>query len=229
MGGQNEIEQYDALANLPAGSLAGKPLYVLTSSRSISAAEAFAALASDNAIGEVVGETTAGAAYRNSFFPIAKQYLLSVSVGRGEVGPSKLDWEGTGIAPTIPSAAAEALDTAHLHALRKLAESAAPHQGRMMAAKAALIEARLNPPTPALPLAAYAGAFADRTISVEGEAFYSQRQGRSRTRLFAVAPNRFILESDPLTQLEFSGADAGVDTVTIIRADGSRQEQQRTG
>jgi hypothetical protein len=89
MGGGKAPTHHAALRELPAGRLSGKPLYVLTSKMSISAAEAFAALVQDYHVGDIVGETTAGAAYRNSYFPIAGKYLLSVSVGRGEIGPSK--------------------------------------------------------------------------------------------------------------------------------------------
>lgn len=228
MGGNAEAERYAALANQPAGSLRGKPLYVLTSRMSISAAEAFAALVRDYKIGEVVGETTAGAAYRNSFYPIAKQYMLSVSVGRGEVGPSKLDWEGVGIEPSIPTEAGQALDAAHLHALRGLVPNAAPSERRMLEGKAAVLQARLDPIKPVLPLEAYTGKFHDRTISVEDGALYSQRTGGPRSKLLAVAENRFIMESDPSTLLEFTAAGDRIASVEVVRADGSRQRHDRT-
>jgi hypothetical protein len=228
MGGRAEAERYVASGNQPAGSLRGKPLYVLTSRMSISAAEAFAALVQDYEIGQVVGEQTAGAAYRNSFYPIANQYMLSVSVGRGEVGPSKLDWEGVGIEPSIPAEGGQALDTAHLHALRGLAPRAAPPERRMLEGKAAVLQAHLNPIRPVLPLQAYAGEFHDRTISAEGEVLYSQRRGGPRTKLLAVAENRFIMENDPSTQLEFTAAGERIAAVEVIRADGSRQRQDRT-
>lgn len=228
MGGNAEAERYAALANQPAGSLRGKPLYVLTSRMSISAAEAFAALVRDYEIGDVVGEKTAGAAYRNSFFPIAKQYMLSVSVGRGEVGPSKLDWEGVGIEPSITAEAGQALDVAHLHALRGLAPNAAPPERTMLEGKAAVLQARLDPVEPVLPLQAYAGEFHDRTISAEDGALYSQRTGGPGTKLLAVAENRFIMENDPSTQLEFTATGDRIASVEVIRADGSRQRQDRT-
>jgi hypothetical protein len=227
MGGGNEPQQHDAIAELPAGRLLGKPLYVLTSRMSISAAEAFAALVKDYGVGEIVGETTAGAAYRNSFFPIAGQYLLSVSVGRGEVGPSRLDWEGTGIAPTIAADAGNALDAAHMSALRKLALDAPQPDRMMMEARATMLGAKLNPEQTAHPLAAYSGQFGDRAITVEGEALFSQRRGGPKTRLLPLGANAFIMETDPTTRVEYAVLDGHASALEVVRANGSRQRHAR--
>lgn len=227
MGGGKAPQQHDALAELPAGRLLGKPLYVLTSRMSISAAEAFAALVKDYGVGEIVGETTAGAAYRNSFFPIAGQYLLSVSVGRGEVGPSKLDWEGTGIEPTVAIDAGNAIEAAHMNALRKLAQNA-PQPGRMMMeAKATMLAAKLNPAQAAHPLAAYTGQFGDRAITAEGEALFSQRSNGPKTRLLPLGADAFIMEGDPMTRLEYAVLDGRANAMEVVRADGSRQKHER--
>ena len=227
MGGGKAPQQHDALGELPAGRLLGKPLYVLTSRMSISAAEAFAALVKDYGVGEIVGETTAGAAYRNSFFPIAGQYLLSVSVGRGEVGPSKLDWEGTGIAPTVAIDAGNALETAHMNALRKLAENAPQPDRMMMEAKATMLAAKLNPAQAAHPLAAYTGQFGDRAITAEGGALFSQRRNGPKTRLLPLGADAFIMEGDPMTRLEYAVLDGRANAMEVIRADGSRQKHER--
>jgi hypothetical protein len=225
MGGGKTPEHEVALAALPAGRMTGKPLYVLTSRMSISAAEAFAAIVRSEKLGEVVGETTAGAAYRNSYFPVAGRYLLSVSVGRGVVGEG--DWEGTGIAPTVAADAGQALDTAHLHALRKVAAAAAGPDRHRMEAKAALLDAQLHPVKPALPLEAYAGGYGDRTISLDGGGLHYQRQGGPKTALVPLGDNLFIVAGDPSTRVEFAASGATAKSLDVIRSDGSRQTQER--
>ena len=227
-GGGKAPEHNPSLAKLPAGRLLGKPLYILTSNRSISAAEAFAALVKDYKVGEIVGESTAGAAYRNTFFPIAGKYLLSVSVARGEVGPSKLDWEGTGIAPTIKADMASAPEAAHLAALRKLSASAQGPEKMMIQAKAAALEAKLSPSKAAHPLAAYSGNYDDRVITMEGDALFGQRAGGPRTRLLPVGGDAFIMESDPSTRVEYAVVNGKATTMEVIRGDGSRQKHQRS-
>jgi hypothetical protein len=229
MGGGNAPQHHTAVSTLPAGRLLGKPLYVLTSRMSISAAEAFAALVKDYGVGEVVGETTAGAAYRNSFFPIAGRYLLSVSVGRGEVGPSKVDWEGTGIAPTIAADMGNALDAAHLAALRKLSPQAPPPERMMIDAKATMLAAKVNPVQAAHPLTAYSGRYGNRSVVVEGEALYSQRDNGPKTRLLPLGGDAFVMETDPMTRVEYAVVDGRANTMEVIRGDGSRQTHGRIG
>ena len=217
-----------ALGELPAGKMLGKPVYVLTSKMSISAAEAFAQLVKDYKVGEIVGEKTAGAAYRNSFFPIAKQYMLSVSVGRGEVGPSKFDWEGVGIEPTIKSGMVEALDAAHLAALRKVAATASGPEKMMAEAKARVLDAKLSPQKAAHALAAYVGRYQDRVVTIEGDALFGQRDNGPKTRLLPVGGDAFIMESDPMTRVEYAVVGGRASVMEVIRGDGSRQKTERT-
>jgi len=228
MGGGRKPEKEYAVAKLPAGRLIGKPLYVLTSKISISAAEAFAGHVTGYRLGDVVGETTAGAAYRNMFVPIAGQYMLSVSSGRAVLAATGGDWEGKGIKPTIPAEMGKAVDVAHLHALKKLAAVAPGHEKGRMEAKAALLAAKLEPATPALPLPAYAGRFGERTISVDSGALHSQRRGGPKSRLVPLGGNRFLIEADPSTKLDFVVAGGAAPAVEVIRGDGTRMTEART-
>ena len=118
-------DTWKSLGSLPAGSLAGKPLYVLTGGRSASAAEEFIGHVNGFKLGELVGENTAGAGYRNEFFPVAGGYVISVSVGRAVLASTGKDWEKVGIAPTIKASQDNALEVAQVNALRKLAAKAA--------------------------------------------------------------------------------------------------------
>lgn len=131
------VDRVSTEAELPAGRLTGKPLYVLTSSHSASAAEEFAAHVVSHKVGDIVGEATAGAAFRNDFFPIAGRYVLSLSVGRPVLAVTGGNWEGKGIAPTIASDPAGALEIAHLAAVRRMAEKAPPHEKGQLEALAA--------------------------------------------------------------------------------------------
>ncbi|WP_204321911.1 S41 family peptidase, partial [Streptococcus pneumoniae] len=57
------------------------PLYVLTSNRAASAAEEFVSHVARLGFGTLVGETTAGAAYRNEHYAVPGGFVISVSVG----------------------------------------------------------------------------------------------------------------------------------------------------
>jgi hypothetical protein len=226
--GASGIDRVATHGELPAGRMIGKPLYVLTSSRSASAAEEFAGHVAGFKLGELVGETTAGAAFRNEFFTVPGGYVLSVSVGRPELAATGGDWEGKGIAPTLKTEFSKALDVAHLHALRRLAKTVPPQEKPQLEGAATLLAARIEPIKPALPLAAYAGRFGERTVSVENGRLVFQRAGGPKSELITLGPNLFALEMDPMTRLDFTVSGDAAPSFDLIRGDGSRMKQTRT-
>lgn len=203
MNGNPSPDRLATLKDLPAGRMVGKPLYVLTSGGSASAAEEFSGHIGGYRIGELVGETTAGAGFRNELVPIAGRFVLSVSVGRAVLASTGKDWEAVGIAPTIKTAVPAALDVAHAHALKRLAAAAPSAERARLEAIADGVAARAEARTPALPIAAYAGSYGERAVIAEEGRLYYQRGGRARTRLIPLGGNVFAFDSDPALRLSF--------------------------
>jgi hypothetical protein len=203
MNGEPTPDRLSTLANVPAGRMVDKPLYVLTSGGTASAAEEFAGHVAGYRLGELVGETTAGAGFRNEIVPISGGFVLSVSVGRAVLASTGRDWEAVGIAPTIPTPVGDALEIAQAHALRRLAAAAqGPDRTRLVAA-ADSIAARLERRPTALPLSAYAGEYGERVIALDGDGLIYRRGQRPPTRLVALGGNRFAFDDDPVFQLDF--------------------------
>ncbi len=204
MNGRADPDRLETLAELPAGRMVGKPLYVLISNGTASAAEEFAGHVAGYRIGELIGETSAGAGFRNDLVPVAGDFVLSVSVGRAVLASTGRDWEAVGHAPTVATPIAGALDVGHALALRRLAASApaGPERVRLEAA-AEGIAARGERRTPALPLAAYAGSYGDRAILAEEGRLYYRRGQRSPVALIALGGNRFTFDNDPAARLDF--------------------------
>jgi hypothetical protein len=215
MGGSPEPDRLSTLAELPAGRMIGKPLYVLTSSGSASAAEEFTGHVAGFRIGETVGATTAGAAFRNELVPVAGGYVLSVSIGRPVLAATGGDWEAAGIAPTVPAQIAQALDVAQLHALRRLAAEAPEPQRAQRTALAEAIEARLETRAPARALDAYAGSFGLRRVTAENGRLYYQVEDRPRVALIPLGGDRFALESSPATRLEFEAMQGTISAFVL--------------
>jgi hypothetical protein len=203
MNGNPTPDRLATLKELPAGRMVGKPLYVLTSGGSASAAEEFSGHIGGYKLGELVGETTAGAGFRNELVPVAGRFVLSVSVGRAVLASTGKDWEAVGIAPTIKTPVPAALDVAHAHALRKLAAAAPAGERARLEGIAEGIAARAEARTPALPLAAYAGSYGERSVTAEEGRLYYQRGGRARTRLIPLGGNLFAFDTDPALRLAF--------------------------
>jgi hypothetical protein len=226
--GARGVDVRSTLASLPAGRMVGKPLYVLTSGMSASAAEEFAGHVAGFEIGEVIGAPTAGAAFRNRFFPVSGGFVISVSVGRPLLASTGKDWEGAGIRPTTAVDPDKALEVAQLHALRKLAMGASPKDKSALEAQAIMLAAQLDPVATALPLPAYAGRFGERSITLKEGALAYQRGDGPSARLIAVGPNAFVLDRDPTVRIEFKVAGSETSGLDLIRGDGSRVSEART-
>jgi hypothetical protein len=97
--------------------LADKPVYVLTSGSTISAAEQFCYDLKMLKRVTLVGETTRGSAHAGVFHRIDDHFGMGIPEARATNPFSKTDWEGTGVEPDVKVKAAEALETAE-----KLAE-----------------------------------------------------------------------------------------------------------
>lgn len=216
MNGKASPDTTATLKELKAPRMIGKPLYVLTSGSSASAAEEFAGHVAGYTLGELVGENTAGAGFRNALVPVGGEFVLSVSVGRAVLASTGKDWEAVGHAPSMKTPLAGALHTAQSHALRRLA-AAAPEQARpQMMAVAEAMAARVERRSPALPLSAYAGSFGERKIALEGEALFYQNGEGMRQRLVPLGGNRFSFDEDPGFRVDFAAADGRTNAIELV-------------
>ncbi|QNP47072.1 hypothetical protein H9L14_05175 [Sphingomonas sediminicola] len=195
---------------------------MLTGGRSASAAEEFIGHVNGFKLGELVGENTAGAGYRNEFFPVAGGYVISVSVGRAVLASTGKDWEKVGIAPTIKASQDNALEVAQVNALRKLAAKAAGPDKTMLEGSAQVLEAQLTPVSTALPLPQYVGVYGVRHITNDDGALIFQREGGPKGKLVAVGPNEFAFAEDPMQRVKFKVAGNNATELELIRGDGSR-------
>jgi hypothetical protein len=87
----------------------GKPVFVLTSKRTFSAAEYLSNVLRNLRQATLIGETTGGGAHLVETRRIDDHFLVRLPTGRPV---TKTDWEGTGVEPDVKVAAADALDEA---------------------------------------------------------------------------------------------------------------------
>jgi Peptidase family S41/N-terminal domain of Peptidase_S41 in eukaryotic IRBP len=98
--------------------LADKPVYVLTSASTVSAAEQFCYDLKMLKRVTLVGETTRGSTHAGVFHRIDNHFGMGIPEVRAVNPYSKSDWEATGVEPDVKVKAMDALETAE-----KLAES----------------------------------------------------------------------------------------------------------
>jgi hypothetical protein len=120
----NETHQWWTLPYVPGQRFVGKPVYVLTSRQTFSAAEECTYNLKNLKRATVVGETTGGGAHPGGTQRINDHFAAFIPVGRAINPVSKTNWEGTGVRPDVEVRAPLALKTAHLAAVKALAEKA---------------------------------------------------------------------------------------------------------
>ena len=108
----DKTKQFWTLSHVPGKRLATQPAYVLTSSRTFSAAEEFSYNLQQLDRATIVGETTGGGAHPVSGHRIDDRFRIMVPFARAINPISSTNWEGVGVKPDVGASAAEALGKA---------------------------------------------------------------------------------------------------------------------
>ena len=126
----NRTQQYWTLQYVPGRRYLGKPVYILTSKRTFSAGEELAYNLQALKRATVIGEITGGGANPGEEVRISEHFAVFIPGGRAINPVTKTNWEGKGVKPDIEVPETQALKTAHLTALRKLAETSRDEKAR---------------------------------------------------------------------------------------------------
>ena len=119
----DRTDEFWTRTDLAGPRYVGKPVYVLTSSRTFSGAEEFTYNLQCLKRATIVGETTGGGAHPGGGFPINEHFMMFIPTGRAINPITKTNWEGVGVKPDVPASADQALDVAHRAAVDKLIET----------------------------------------------------------------------------------------------------------
>ncbi|HEY7641364.1 MAG TPA: S41 family peptidase [Steroidobacteraceae bacterium] len=106
---QNATDETWTSPDVPGKKFLGKPVFVLTSNRTFSAAEYLANVLRNLERATLVGETTGGGSHMVDVVRIDDHFSMRVPSGRPI---TRTDWEGTGLAPDVRVAADQALEAA---------------------------------------------------------------------------------------------------------------------
>lgn len=195
------------------------PLYVLIDGGVASAGEEFAYHVEQFKLGELVGQTTAGAANRNNLNPIAPGFIFSISVGRPEHPVSKTNWEAVGVKPAVEVPAAKALDVALVRALEKLEAAASPAARARYAWARVDAAARANPVALSGSPADYAGTFGEMAVNDSAEGLMFLAPNRPPARLTPLGPDLFAIDGS-VRRARFVRAGGAVAGLELLRENG---------
>ena len=117
---ENVTEKSWTQSPVPGSRLMDKPVFVLTSAKTLSGAEQFCYDLKMLKRATLVGETTGGSAHAGTFYRLDDHFGMGITDVRAVNPFSKKDWEGTGVEPDVKVKAEDALVTAERLAERKL-------------------------------------------------------------------------------------------------------------
>ncbi len=121
----DETHQWWTVPYLPGQRYLDKPVFVLTSPETFSAAEEFAYNVQVLRRGAVVGETTRGGANPGRGFRLHDHFWMFMPTGQAINPTTGKNWDGTGVVPNVKVPAEVALETSHLMAINHLLEAGA--------------------------------------------------------------------------------------------------------
>jgi hypothetical protein len=210
---------------VPGKRLTGIPVYLLTSSRTASAAEAFISIVThlnDSVV--VVGQRTAGAENPVEMLALDDQFVLKIPVYRKISFGGRLGWEGTGLAPVVEVPAERALEAAHLLALRKMQASLTDPMAREKVQWAldgyqAILEPKVVGQDV---LKSYVGQYWKAKITMEGKNLFVQFDDQARNRLVAISTDYFLIQERDDLRVRFVVERGKVVAIEKIYSDGYR-------
>lgn len=119
----NSTQQYWTQSYVSGKRYLEKPVYVLTSHRTFSAAEEFVYNLQNLKRAIIVGEVTGGGANPRDTYQIHPHFALHLPTMRAINPITKTNWEGIGVQPDIEAPQEEALKVAQREALTQILES----------------------------------------------------------------------------------------------------------
>ena len=132
----DQVRQYWTLPHVPGQRFGGsKPVYVLTSPNTFSAAEDFAYALKHTRRARIVGEASGGGAHPSRAFKVTEHFVVSIPYARSVSPITHDNWEGKGVLPDITVPVADALKAAYAAALDELSVRTSD-EGRKQALKA---------------------------------------------------------------------------------------------
>jgi len=203
------------------------PLYILTSARTASAAEAIAYTLQTCGRAKIVGERSAGAANPGMMFRTPQGFAIFVSTGSPTNPLNGRNWEGGGVQPDIETSGERALVSAQVVALEDILSGPIAGIERVDAQWALdALRASAQPYTPSR-LASYAGTYGPFAISVVNGALEAQRGHQPPLPLVPLQKDVFYVSGEPSRRFSFTRSNDRIVALEVRRSRGDGQHFNR--
>ncbi|HEU4790579.1 MAG TPA: S41 family peptidase [Flavobacterium sp.] len=198
-------------------------VYVLTSKRTFSAAEEFSYDLKNLHRATIIGEVTGGGANPGGDEIATDRFTIFVPFGRAINPITKTNWEGTGVQPDIEVPADDALFTAQIKALEKLAAKESKNSNKKYSWLLTSLKAKQYP----LVLKTkesenYIGKFGPRIIIYENGNLYYQPDAIRKFKMLPLEKDIFDLE-DNMIRVEFKKVNNKISGITVVNVNGTTE------
>lgn len=215
----DKTEQFWTQEHVQGKKLSDIPVYVLTSSRTFSAAEEFTYNLKNLKRATVIGETTGGGGHPVTMMTLADGFVARICRARAVNSITKTNWEGVGVEPHITVPQSDALAKAHIHAIETLLEDANDSEKRKLQWELDTINAMYKPvELDSATIQNITGRYGGYVIRTENAQVTYTMRGFPGI-LTAISENRFVDLEHPDVHLEFVSGDDGTISLKMLFRD----------
>lgn len=206
-----------------------RPVTLLTSASTASAGEMIAYHMKHFGKATIIGENTMGAANGFNTVKIGPDHLGNIMVMLPDTyvehAVTKSNWEKTGVSPDISVLADEALYISYKLLLEKLRDATSNNEKKNLYDRLLLTAASKLKPTPETPAyiaADYVGKYDIRSVFIEGNLIYFQRENGPKVRMNYIGNDQFELdiEMTPKPIISFKREAGKITFMTMKSAGG---------
>jgi hypothetical protein len=226
----NKTMQFWTFPYIPGKRMPDVDLYILTSSRSFSAAEEFAFDMKHLKRGIIVGETTKGGAHPVDVKIVKGSILTQISIGESFHPDTKANWEGIGVEPHVKVPEKDALTKAHLLALERIIKKEKneqlifEYQWLADTLKSMLEPFQLDTNT----MKSYVGVYGPRIITFENGALYYHMENQPKMKMIPMNENTFRFAENDSFRLQIVKEGNRVTAVKGLYDNGNSDMNKKT-
>jgi len=202
-------------------------VYVLTSKGTFSAAEEFTYNLKNLHRATIIGEVTGGGANPGGDNIATDRFTVWIPTGRAINPITKTNWEGTGVQPDIEVPANDALFTAQLKALEKLAAKESQNSNKTYSWLLTSLKAKQHPlALKVKEFESYIGKFGPRIITYENENLFYQLNAVRKVKMLPLEKDLFDLE-DNMLRVEFKKVNHKISGIKVFNVNGTTESFEK--
>jgi len=202
-------------------------VYILTSKATFSAAEEFTYNLKNLHRATIIGEVTGGGANPGGDNIATDRFTVWIPTGRAINPITKTNWEGTGVQPDIEVPAKDALFTAQMKALEKLATKESENSNKIYSWLLTSLKAKQHPlALKTKESESYIGKFGPRIITYENGDLFYQLNAVRKVKMLPLEKDLFDLE-DNMLRVEFKKTNHTISGITVVNVNGTTESFEK--